>query len=96
MSGSELIDLVKKRLRELKIPYDHVALSDKPRKKIMVIIDGKRIDFGAKGSNTWLEGASKQKRDAYRARASKITNKNGEYTYLIRYTPNFLAYNILW
>lgn len=45
---------------------------------------GKKVHFG------------QQKRSAYRARASKIRNKEGQYTYEIRNTPNYLAYNILW
>jgi len=35
-------------------------------------------------------------RDAYRKRASKITNKNGELTYNKKYTPNYLSYHLLW
>lgn len=55
------------------------------------------INFGAKNNSiAFLEGASEQKRNAYRARASKIKNKSGEYTYKIKYTPNFLSFNILW
>ena len=79
-------------MKALKIPFEDVRLSDKPDKKIMVKIEGKWNHFGAKNSQTFIEGASEQKRDSYRARASKITNKEGQYTYKIKYTPNFLAY----
>lgn len=91
-----LIDKVKKKLAEFKVPYELVELSDKPNKKIKIVINGKVIHFGDKNSLTFLEGADDKKRKAYQARASKITNKDGEYTYKIRYTPNFLSFNILW
>jgi hypothetical protein len=91
-------------MKQLKIPYDDVKLSDKPDKKIMVKIpfgtgvpnEGRWIHFGARNSVTFLEGASEAKRDSYRARASKIKNKEGNFTYNIKYTPNFLSYFILW
>jgi hypothetical protein len=91
-----LLYLVKQRMKQLKIPYEDVKLSDKPDKKIMTKIAGKWIHFGAKNSQTFLEGASEAKRDSYRARASKIKNKEGNFTYNIKYTPNFLSYFILW
>lgn len=93
---SDILQKVKKRLNELKVPYEYVRLSEKPDKKIVIRINGKTIHFGQKGSQTFIEGASEKKRDAYRARASKITNKKGEYTYLIPFTNNYLSYHILW
>jgi hypothetical protein len=93
---NDLLDKVKKNLKKYKIPYDYVMLSDKPNKKIKISINGKIIHYGLKGSQTWIEGASEDKKNSYQARASKITNKNGEYTYKIRYTPNFLSYWTLW
>jgi hypothetical protein len=91
-----LLTSVKKKMRKLKIPYQYAELSNRPDKKIKVVIDGQTIHFGDKNSTTYLEGASDEKRDAYRARASKIKNKDGQYTYLIKYTPNYLAYHVLW
>jgi hypothetical protein len=91
-----LLYRVKQRMKQLKIPYDDVKLSDKPDKKIMVRIADRWIHFGARNSVTFLEGASEAKRDSYRARASKIKNKEGNFTYNIKYTPNFLSYFILW
>lgn len=36
------------------------------------------------------------RRKKYRARASKIKNKEGKLTYKIKYSPNFFSYNYLW
>lgn len=54
------------------------------------------VHFGQWGAFTYADGATKEKRDSYRARASKITNKNGQYTFVIPGTPNSFAYWILW
>ena len=93
---NDLLDKVKKNLKKYKIPYDKVELSPLPTKKIRLWINNKPIDYGLKTSQTWIEGASKEKQKSYQARASKITNKNGEYTYLIPYTKNNLSFFTLW
>jgi hypothetical protein len=93
---NELLDKVKKNLKKYKIPYDKVELSPLPTKKIRLWVNGKPIDYGLKGSQTWVEGASETKKNSYQARASKITNKNKEFTYLIPYTKNNLSFFTLW
>ena len=96
IKGGGLLEEVKKNLKKYKIPYDKVELSPKKDKKIRLWVNGKPIDYGLKTSQTWIEGASETKKNSYQARASKITNKNQEYTYKIRYTPNFLSFLTLW
>lgn len=54
------------------------------------------IHFGLLGAFTFADGAPEKKRKSYQARASKITNKNGDYTYMIAGTANSFAYHILW
>ena len=71
----DLIKEVKKRLHLYNIPYDKVELSPLPTKKIRLWVNGKPIDYGLKGSQTWIEGATEIKKKSYQARASKITNK---------------------
>ena len=93
---NDLLDKVKKNLKKYKIPYDKVELSPKKDKKIRITIDGRPIDYGLKTSQTWIEGANETKKNSYQARASKIKNSKGEYTYKIRYTPNFLSFWTLW
>lgn len=91
-----LLTKVKRKLNQLKVPYTEVALSNRPTKKIMVVINGKRIHFGAKNSNTFLEGATKQKRDNYRKRHSLIYLKDGRRAIDFKYSPAWLSYYILW
>ncbi len=65
----------------------------------------KKIGFGNKdyqhfrdkiGYYKNLNHGDKERRDNYRARASKIKNKKGELTYLDKNTANYWAYNKLW
>jgi hypothetical protein len=99
-TGNNLIRLVKRKMKTLKIPFEEVALSNKPDKKIMVkmLIDNKlyTIHFGAKNSTTFLEGASKEKRDNYRKRHAAILLKDGSRAIDKPYSPAMLSYFILW
>lgn len=56
----------------------------------------KSVRFGQINAYTFLDGADQKKRNSYRARASKIKNNAGQYTYLIGGTANSLAYWLLW
>lgn len=91
-----LLTKAKKKAKQLGIDGE-LSLSDRKGKKLkMITPKGKTVHFGSDTSNTFLEGATEQKRNAYQARASKIKNKDGKYTYKIPYTANYLSYNILW
>lgn len=93
---NNLLTAVKKQMKKLKIPFESVELSDRPNKKIKVVINGKTIYFGDKNSQTYLEGADKQKRDAYRARASKIYLKDRSRAIDHVYSPAWLSYHVFW
>jgi hypothetical protein len=92
----------------LEIPFKDIRQSDKKDKKIAIDIitpssDSRArrngvstVHFGAKGSQTFIEGASEKKRDAYRARHSKIMMSNGKPAYLQPYTSAFMSWNLLW
>lgn len=77
-----------------------ITESNKPDKRLKAefIMNNKKytVHFGQKKAYTYVDGASTIKRNRYKARASKITNKNGEYTYLLPGTANSLSYHILW
>ena len=91
-----LLEKVKKRLRELDVPFEDVQLSPKPDKKIMVVIDGKKIHFGAKNSTSYLEQRNDKKRDAYIARHSAIKLKDGTRAIDNPYSPAWLSFYALW
>lgn len=91
-----LINKVKDKLKELDIKYDSVSLSNRPDKKIKIVINGKAIHFGAKNSISFLEFPDIKKRDAYIARHSKIMLKDGTRAIDKIYSPSWMAKNILW
>jgi hypothetical protein len=90
-----LLQLAKKKQNELNLG-GILYLSDKLDKKLMLIYNGKKIHFGLKGSNTYLEGADESKRKAYRARHKKIQVLNGDLAYKVKYSPSYLSWHLLW
>ena len=73
----------------------------------MVKYNGKWIHFGDKRYQQYkdttplriysnLDHLDKKRRYRYRARASKIKNKQGEYTYKNPKYANYYAYKFLW
>lgn len=58
---TDLLSKVKKKLSDLNIKYDSVNLSDRPNKKIRIMINGKVIHFGAKNSVTFIIHGDKKK-----------------------------------
>ncbi len=96
MSNVNLLTEVKKKLRDLKIPYQYAELSKRPDKKIMIRINNKTIHFGSKDSQTYLEQKNDEKRNAYIARHSKIYLKDGTRAIDAKYSPAWLSYHVLW
>lgn len=100
MISPEIINEIKARAKALDIPFKDIRPSDKKDKKVAIDIVTPfgitTVHFGAKGSQTFIEGASEQKRNAYRVRHSKIMMKNGKPAYLQPFTKSYLSYWLLW
>ncbi len=106
-------DIVKK-IRKLKggeKPFKIIKgykyfVSDKPEKKLMVDVNGKRLYFGATGYEQYKDKTGllnpdtnhldKTRRNRYLMRAKNIKDKEGNLTYLDPESPNYHAVNILW
>ena len=81
-------------------------LSDKAGKKLKVLVDGKWIYFGDSKYQHYYDRTGlldpsqnhndKVRRTQYRARASKIVNKDGLLTVNDVNSANYHAYRILW
>jgi hypothetical protein len=102
---TSLIDLIEKRLK--KAPFDEIqiiayGLSDKPTKKVSVSYSDpetdkvKTVHFGSKNSLSFLEGATKEKRDSYNKRHSKIMLKDGTHAIDRKFSSAWWAYWLLW
>lgn len=76
-----------------------ITKSDRSQKryKATFVMDGeeKVVHFGQRGAFTFADGAPESKRQAYRARHSKILNK-GRTAYKVPGSASFLAWVILW
>ena len=71
--------------------------SPKKEKRYFVLIDGDKIThFGSKSGSTFIDHKDIKKRDAWRARHSKIKLKDGRFAYKVREQPSYWAYNLLW
>ncbi len=80
--------------------------SDKKGKKLMVIVNDKKIHFGADGYTHFhdktgllpksLNHDDKARRQSYLARTAKIRRKDGSLTANDPTSPNYHARKILW
>ena len=53
-------------------------------------------DLIPKELHIYKEHHDEQRRQLYKARAKKIIDKNGDYTYKNKNIPNYWAYHLLW
>ena len=79
--------------------------SSNPDKKLMVVVDGKKIHFGSRPMQHYKDrtGIWKSKdhgdpkrRENYKSRAGGIKGKDGKLTYKDPSKANYHAYHILW
>lgn len=73
-----------------------LGISSRKNKRFYVIYDGKVIHFGSKIGSTFIDHHNPLLRKNWRARHSKIINKDGIPFYKIKSSPEFWAYNLLW
>jgi hypothetical protein len=73
-----------------------VAYSNRKGKKYMVEYKNKIIHFGSDAGQTFLDHGNEQIKSAWVARHSKIKNKYGQFVYLIKESPAWWSYHILW
>ena len=72
------------------------GLSKRKNKRFYVLYDDKYIHFGAKNGSTYIDHHDKLKRKNWRARHSKIINKDGIPFYKIKTSPEYWSYTLLW
>ena len=98
----------KEKLKKVKIG-NHIYtyyLSDKPNKKLMTIVNGKKIYFGATGYMHFRDKTGlldpdnshydQARRKRYISRHSKIEDKDGNLVILNPESPAYHSLNILW
>lgn len=72
------------------------GVSETLNKRYYVVYNGKRINFGQPGAITYSDGTTIEKRNAFRARHSKIALKDRSWAYQNKNQPSFWSYHLLW
>ena len=86
----------KLRRKAMKLGASDFGKSKTKGKKYYVIYDGKTINFGSATGKTYLDHKDNAKRDAWRARHSKIKLKDGRSAYKVKESPGFWNWNLTW
>jgi len=89
------------------MPIEFMKSKVKGKKYAVRYKNGPLINFGSSSNSQYkditglglyshLDNNDPVKRKAFRARMSKIKNKQGEYVYKLKSSPAYWAYNYLW
>ena len=70
--------------------------SRKNNKYMVTLPSGKKVHFGSSKYEDYTVHKDKERRDKYRARATKIKNKKGELTYTNPESSNYWSIKLLW
>jgi TFIIF-interacting CTD phosphatase-like protein len=82
--------------KALKLGATAFGRSRRKYKKYYVIYKNKKIHFGDNRYEDFTMHKDIARRRRYRARSSKIKDKQGRLTYKLKSSPNFWAFNLLW
>ena len=86
----------KLKQKALSLGATSFARSDVKNKRYYVIYKKKKINFGLQGGSTFIDHKDEKKRKAWRARHSKIRNKEGQLVHKLKTSPDYWSWNILW
>ena len=94
LKGEEFKKLIKnaKNLGAESLDYS----SRKNNKYMVKLPGGKKVHFGSPKYEDYTVHKDKERRDKYRARATKIKNKKGELTYTNPESSNYWSVHLLW
>ena len=88
LKGDDFKRLQKKAKKVGATPLDY---SKRKNNKYMVEYEGKKIHFGSVNTEDFIIHKDPDRRDKYRTKAMKITNKDGEFTYQFPSYPKYLS-----
>ena len=94
VTGKDFKKLTKKAQ---KLGAESLDYSTRKNNKYMVTLpEGKKVHFGSPKYPDYLFHKDQERRDRYLSRATKIKNRQGEFTHEIKESPNFWSVNLLW
>ena len=70
--------------------------STRAGKKYMVSYQGRIVHFGAAGMSDYTIHKDPDRRARYRARHRKILTKDGRPAYMVKGSPAYFSWNLLW
>ncbi len=86
----------KLKQKALSLGATEFGQSNMKGKRFYVRYMGKKIHFGAKGGQTFLDHRDEKKRKAWLARHSKIRDKQGRKVINLKTSASYWSKNILW
>jgi len=75
---------------------DSLKPSTRATKKYMVFFKGKWIHFGGKGYSDFTIHKDESRRANYRSRHASIKLSDGRKAYMVKSSPAFWAWHLLW
>ena len=84
------------KTKALKLGATEFSKSKNKNKKYYVVYNGKKIHFGLDTGSTFIDHKDKKKKDAWRARHSKILLKDGTPAYKNKQKPAYWSWHLLW
>ena len=82
--------------KALALGASEIGLSRVKGKRLFVVYQGKRINFGLKGGSTFYDHNDSTKRRAWLARHTKIKLKDGRLAHTVKTQPSYWAKALLW
>ena len=90
------LNYIRRKAKRLGIKGDIDVSNAKNKKYSIVLPEGKTINFGDSRYEDFIDHKDNERRKNYLARAKKIKNKSGKFTYKDKYSPNYYSVNLLW
>lgn len=89
------LEKVRSKARKLGVK-GKIEKSQRKDKKFDLVINNKRVSFGSRGMEDYLDHGDDKRRASFRARMSGIKLKDGTRAINKRNSPAYLSYNLLW
>ena len=88
-------DFKKLQKKAKKLGASSLDVSQRKKNKYMVEYDNKKIHFGSANTEDFITHKDPDRRDKYLSKAKKITDKDGRFTHLLPFYPNYWSVNLL-
>jgi len=82
--------------RAVKLGATDFGISKTKNKRFYIIYNNKKINFGSKLGQTYIDHNDNIKKKNWRARHSKIINSEGKPFYKIKTSPEYWSWHLLW